>query len=86
MGPCCPVCGHGTLEALPAGVAIRLDGHALLRARHSALEKLRCSACGQIFTAGVPEDAGADKDSARARAVLAVSRYDLGVPGYRRPG
>src|ERR687888_595423 len=50
------------------------------------LDKLRCSACGQIFTAGLPEGVGEEKYSARARAVLAVSRYYLGVPGYRVQG
>jgi hypothetical protein len=29
---------------------------------------------------------GEEKDTAQARAVLAVSRYSLGVPGYRLPG
>ena len=86
VGQRCPVCGQGTLYQLPAGVEIRLDGNALLSAMHYALEKLRCSACGQIFTAGLPQDAGEDKYSARARAVLAVSRYYLGLPGYRVQG
>jgi transposase len=86
VGQRCPVCGHGTLYALPPGVEIRIDGQALLSARRYALEKLRCSACGQIFTAGLPDDAGEEKYSARARAVLAVSRYYLGLPGYRVQG
>jgi transposase len=64
-------------------VEIRVDGNALLRAIHYALEKLRCSACGQIFTAGLPAGVGKEKYSARARAVLAVSRYYLGLPLYR---
>jgi hypothetical protein len=51
-----------------------------------ALEKLRCSACGQIFTAPVPAEVGADKYSARARAVLVLGRYYLGVPLYRLEG
>ena len=55
VGQRCPVCGHGTLYALPPGVEIRIHGHALLSAIRYALEKLRCSACGQIFTAGLPE-------------------------------
>ena len=83
MGQRCPVCGQGTLDQLPAGVEIRLDGNALLSAMHYALEKLRCSACGAIFTAGLPAGAGEEKYSAQARAVLAVSRYYLGIPGYR---
>jgi transposase len=86
VGQRCPVCGQGTLYALPPGVEIRIDGQALLSAMHYALEKLRCSACGQIFTAGLPHDAGEEKYSARARAVLAVSRYYLGLPGYRVQG
>src|SRR5262247_2883678 len=86
VGQRCPVCGQGTLYALPPGVEIRIDGQSLLRAMHYALEKLRCSACGQIFTAGLPDDVGEEKYSARARAVLAVSRSYLGVPGYRLQG
>jgi transposase len=86
VGQRCPVCGHGTLYALPAGVELRLDGHALLSAVHYIVDKLRCSACGQIFTAGLPAEVGQDKYSARARAVLVISRYYLGVPGYRLQG
>jgi transposase len=86
VGQRCPVCGQGTLYALPAGVEIRIDGNALLSALHYELEKLRCSACGEIFTARLPAGVGEDKYSARARAVLAVSRYYLGVPGYRLQG
>jgi len=81
VGQRCPVCGQGTLYQLPAGVEIRLDGNALLSAIHYELEKLRCSACGEIFTAGLPAGVGEEKYSAQARAVLAVSRYYLGIPG-----
>jgi hypothetical protein len=80
------VCGQGTLYQLPAGVEIRIDGNALLSALHYARDKLRCSACGEIFTAALPAGVGDEKYSARARAVLAVSRYYLGVPGYRLQG
>ena len=83
VGQRCPVCGHGTLYALPPGVEIRIHGHALLSAIRYALEKLRCSACGQIFTAGLPEGVGEAKYSPQARAVLAVGRYLLGLPLYR---
>jgi transposase len=86
VGQRCPVCGQGTLYPLPAGVEVRLDGNALLSAVRYELEKLRCSACGEIFTAGLPEGVGDEKYSAHARAVLAVSRYYLGVPSYRLQG
>ncbi len=83
VGQRCPVCGQGTLSALPPGVEIRIDGHALLSAMRYALPKRRCSACGQMCTAPLPSLAGEEKYSARARAVLAVSRYYLGLPLYR---
>jgi transposase len=86
VGQRCPVCGQGTLYELPPGSEIRIDGHALLSALRYELQKLRCSACGQIFTATLPDEAGAEKYSARARAVLAVSRYYLGLPFYRLQG
>ena len=80
-GQRCPACGRGTLYPLPAGVEIRIDGHALLSAVRHELEKLRCSACGEVFTAPAP--AGAGKYSARAKAVIALGRYYLGLPFYR---
>jgi len=86
VGERCPVCGQGRLYAVPPGVDIRIDGHALLTAIRYEVEKLRCSACGHIFTAMLPDEASGEKYSARARAVLAVSRYYLGLPFYRLQG
>ena len=77
---------RATSMRCPPGVEIRIDGNALLSAMRYELEKLRCSACGEIFTAGLPGGLVRRKYSAQARAVLAVSRYYLGVPGYRLQG
>jgi len=85
-GQRCPVCGQGSLYNLPPGVEIRIDGHALLSAMRYELQKLRCSACGQIFTAPLPNEAGKEKYSAHARAVLVLGRYYLGLPFYRTQG
>jgi transposase len=86
VGARCPACGRGTLYRLPPGVEMRLDGNALLSAVRYELEKLRCSACGQVFTASVPAAAGIEKYTARARAVLALARYYLGLPWHRLEG
>jgi hypothetical protein len=86
VGERCPACGRGRLYRLPPGVEMRLDGNALLSAVHYELEKLRCSACGQVFPASVPGGAGAEKYTPRARAVLALARYYLGLPWYRLEG
>jgi hypothetical protein len=85
-GQLCPVCGQGRLYGMTPGVEIRIDGNALLSAIRYELEKLRCSACGEIFTAPLPDEASEEKYSARARAVLAVGRYYLGLPFYRIEG
>ena len=82
-GQRCPLCGCGRLYPLPSGVEIRIDGNALLTAVRYELEKLRCSGCGEIFTAELPAEAGTEKYSDQARAVLALSRYYLGLPFYR---
>jgi hypothetical protein len=47
------------------------------------VEKLRCSACGEVFTAPTPAASGPDKYSPTARAVIALGRYYLGLPFYR---
>ena len=73
VGERCPACGRGTLYRLPPSVEMRLDGNALLSAVRYDLEKLRCSACGQIFTASGPAAAGSEKYTGRARAVLALA-------------
>jgi transposase len=86
VGERCPVCGQGRLYRVAPGVEIRIDGNALLSAIRYEREKLRCSACGHVFTAALPEAAGEEKYSPRARAVLAVSRYYLGLPLYRLEG
>lgn len=86
IGQICPVCGQGRLYELKPGVEIRIDGNALLSAIRYELEKLRCSACGEVFTAKLPKDAPVEKYSPRARAVLAVGRYYLGLPFYRIEG
>jgi transposase len=86
VGERCPACGRGSLYRLPPGVEMRLDGNALLSAVRYELEKVRCSACGQVFTASVPAAAGSKKYTARARAVLALARYYLGLPWHRLEG
>jgi hypothetical protein len=71
---------------VPPGVALRITGNAVVSAIQYALEKLRCSACGQVFTGPVPREAGPEKYTPQARAAVVVSRYYLGVPMHRLAG
>ena len=82
-GELCPVCGRGTLYRLPPGVELRVDGQALLSALRYEREKLRCSACGELFTAPLPAAVGEHKYSAQARTVVVLARYYLGLPFHR---
>jgi transposase len=82
-GDRCPLCGHGTLYQLPPSRPIRIDGHAALSAIRYELERLRCSACGEVFVAKAPAEAGESKYNAPARAAIVMNRYFLGVPFYR---
>jgi transposase len=82
-GQRCPACGRGSLYRLPEGVEIRIDSAGLLNAVRYELEKLRCSGCGEIFTAELPPSAGVEKYTPHARAVIALCRYQLGVPFHR---
>jgi transposase len=83
VGQVCPVCGRGRLYQIAPRREMRIDGHALLSAVRYERERLRCSACGLVLSAPLPAEAGQDKYSPQARAVLAVGRYFLGLPFSR---
>jgi transposase len=58
-------------------------GHAPLEATVFEMERLRCNACGEVFTAEEPETAGADKYDETAVAIIALLKYGTGVPFKR---
>jgi transposase len=47
------------------------------------LERLRCGACGQVFTAQEPEGVGQDKYDESAAAMIAQLKYGSGTPFHR---
>jgi transposase len=83
-GNACPECGEGKVyrQKDPATL-IRIVGQAPLKATIFEMERLRCNACGQIFTAAEPEAAGPDKYDATAVAMIALLKYGTGVPFKR---
>ena len=80
-GDRCPECCRGKVyrQTEPATL-IRFVGHAPLEATVFEMERLRCNACGQVFTAEEPESAGADKYDETAVAMIALLKYGTGVP------
>jgi transposase len=83
-GDLCPECRRGKVYCLkePA-TQVRFVGHAPLEATVLEMERLRCNACGEVFTAEEPETAGADKYDETAVAMIALLKYGTGVPFKR---
>jgi transposase len=83
-GDTCPECLRGRVyrQKEPATL-VRFVGHAPLEATVFEMERLRCNACGQVFTADEPNTAGVDKYDATAVAMIALLKYGTGVP-FRR--
>ena len=83
-GDQCPECLRGKVyrQKEPATL-VRFVGHAPLEATVFEMERLRCNACGQIFTAAEPESAGPDKYDETAVAMIALLKYGTGVPFKR---
>jgi len=80
----CPACAHGTLYAMkePAS-CVRVFGQAPLVALRWDCARLRCSGCGHVFTAPLPEQARGPKYSESAASMMIVLRYGMGMPLHR---
>jgi transposase len=83
-GDTCPECLRGRVycQKEPATL-VRFVGHAPLEATVFEMERLRCNACGEIFTAAEPETAGPAKYDETAVAMIALLKYGTGVPFNR---
>ena len=83
-GDRCPGCGRGNVYGQKEPkVLVRIVGQAPLAATVYSLERLRCGACGQVFTAQEPEGVGPEKYDETAAAMIAQLKYGSGIPFYR---
>jgi len=83
-GDSCPECARGNvyLQKEPRAL-VRIVGQAPLAATVYELERLRCNARGQVFTAEEPEGVGPEKYDETASAMIAQLNYGSGIPFYR---
>ena len=83
-GDLCPECRRGKVyrQKEPATL-VRFVGHAPLEATVFEMERLRCNACGEVFTADEPQTAGPAKYDETAVAMIALLKYGTGVPFKR---
>jgi len=83
IGTLCDLCGKGKLSKMAPKQIIRLVGQPAIIAELHRPERLRCSGCGAIFTAKLPEEVGDEKNTVSANALVAIYRYGMGLPHYR---
>ncbi len=83
-GDLCPLCQKGKLFRMkdPAR-EIRLFSQGLAQAIIYFLERYRCSACGAIFKAPMPDDVVNQKHDDSLRVALAIMHYYMGLPFKR---
>jgi transposase len=83
-GDRCLECRQGNVYAQKEPkLLVRVTSQAPLAATVYALERLRCGACGQVFTAQEPEGVGEDKYDESAAAMIAQLKYGSGTPFNR---
>jgi transposase len=83
-GDRCPECGKGNVYGQKEPkLLVRIVGQAPLAATVYSLERLRCGACGQVYTAQEPEGVGPEKYDETAAAMIAQLKYGSGTPFYR---
>ena len=88
-GDRCPECETGTLYKYDPAQLLRITGQTPYTPELHLSERLRCNACGQFFTASLPEQVLADghanqKYGYSARTLMALNKYFAGAPFYRQ--
>jgi transposase len=83
-GDPCPECREGKVyRQKEPKTLIRIVGQAPLKATVFEMERLRCNACCQMFTAEEPAGVGTDKYDTTSVAMIALLKYGTGVPFNR---
>ena len=83
----CPSCKKGKLyDTKKPSTIVRITGQPPLAAKVYEIERLRCSLCGKVFTAKVPEGLGDEKYDSASGAMVALLKYGSGLPFNRLEG
>jgi hypothetical protein len=80
-GDKCLGCMRGKLYPMKEPTTLlRVHGMAPISATIWECDRLRCNACGGVFTAPAPAGVGAEKYDESAASMVAMLRYGVGVP------
>jgi transposase len=83
-GDVCPECRDGKVYCQKEPkTLVRIVGRPPLQATVFEMERLRCNACGEVFTASEPQSAGREKFDATAVVMIALLKYGTGMPFNR---
>lgn len=88
-GDPCPACDKGKLYKYEPAQLVRITGHSPYTPVLHLSERLRCNACGDFFTALLPDAVKIDGDEQQkygysARTLMALNKYFAGSPFYRQ--
>jgi hypothetical protein len=82
-GDNCLECGQGTIYLMPPATFLRFVGLAPVQATIYERERLRCSLCGTVFTAALPEGVDDEKYDPTVAIMIALLKYGRGLPFNR---
>lgn len=83
-GQRCPECARGNVYGQKdPKVLVRIKAMAPIHATVYRLERLRCGACGALFTADAPQNVGEQKYDASVTSMTGLLKYGSGMPFYR---
>jgi len=82
-GDPCPLCPRGGANRYKGSPILRFKAQPPVSGVIYELERFRCNACGAIFTAPLPAEAGQEKYDATVGSMLAILKYGAGMPWYR---
>ncbi len=79
----CPACAIGKLHHHPSSPLIYVEAQPPVTATRYDLERLRCGACGKVFTAPAPAGASQHKYHGNVGVMIALLKYGSGMPFAR---
>lgn len=85
----CPECQQGKLYKYEPATMLRISGQSPFVPEQHVMERLRCNACGQYFTAKLPSKVVEDGEPGQkygysARSLMALHKFFAGAPYYRQ--
>ncbi len=88
-GETCPECQQGKLYKYDPATLLRITGQSPFVPEQHVMERLRCNACGQYFTADLPEEVLDDGEPSQkyghsARSLMALYKFFAGAPYHRQ--